>query len=626
MPASAQSKTPTVSREVVQPLPSRESLQLDAALSKLARDPRNVAALVEAGDAARAMGDVEASVGFYRRASQIEPANANVKAGLAAALVLDGDPLTAIPLFEEAERSGGDFRKIAAERGLAYDLVGNNAKAQEYYRQALTRGDDPEVRRRLALSQAIAGDDKAAEQTLMPLLRQQDKAAWRARAFGLAILGNTKDAVRITDTMLPPRLAERIAPYMRYMPQLTRAQQAAAANLGRFPRAAEIGRDDPRMAALSGQSTGPARVAAVDAPLVPQGESLGKSAAQGKPAAQAPSQRQSASQRRANERKERARKAQARVAPPEPMPAREIAEESATTGTLAAPRSTPAPRATVPAATPAPAGAPSPSVSLPFSVPAATSERTASPAGAAANSIVLPQAKPASGAAMTGSAVTAPTATASALQSPAAAGANSAVSSGARSGSATEVAEPGFDLAALPAGTGGAGSSADILDRSVSGGSAGAPTTAPAEPAVSFGDMFSDLGKPVTQPAPIAGAVDLTKIKPAVPKPPPPKEPEEKPKPAPPSHPSRIWVQLGIGQSRSALRTDWGKMQKQTGDVLKGQSAYVSDLGRTNRMLTGPFESQKVANSFIAELKKAGMEGPYIWTSPAGQVVDVLAE
>src|SRR5690606_24671301 len=106
------------------------------------------------------------------------------------------------------------------------------------YRLALSLGESAVVSRRLAISQAIAGDQRASEATLLPMLQRSDLAAYRARAFALAILGKAEEAVSIAETMLPERLSSRMAPYLRYMPHLTRPQQAAAANLGAFPRAA----------------------------------------------------------------------------------------------------------------------------------------------------------------------------------------------------------------------------------------------------------------------------------------------------------------------------------------------------------------------------------------------------
>ncbi|MFN5243927.1 MAG: tetratricopeptide repeat protein, partial [Novosphingobium sp.] len=240
----------SVSQPVVQPLPGGPGMQLNAALIKLARNPRDVDALIEAGKASAAIGDAEAAMGFYRRADQLQPANANIKAGLAGAMVMAEDPYGAIPLFEAAERIGPVDPRLLSERGLAYDLVGDNELAQRYYRQALSVGPDDETLRRLALSQAISGDRRGMEVTLSPLLQKQDKAAWRTRAFAFAILGLATEAESIARANLPEAAAGGMVAYLRYMPRLTPAQQAAAANLGHFPRAAEIGRDDPRIAAF----------------------------------------------------------------------------------------------------------------------------------------------------------------------------------------------------------------------------------------------------------------------------------------------------------------------------------------------------------------------------------------
>lgn len=267
------------SQAVVQPLPPPSLGQLNAALKDLSRDPRNVPALLRAGWASLDLGDTQAALGFFRRAAAVQPQNGEVKAGEASAALRQGDPVTAVRLFAEAEATRIPMAKYAADRGLALDLVGNNAAAQAFYRQALAQQNDPETVRRLALSQAIAGDERAADATLLPLLQHRDLAAYRTRAFALAILGKGEEAVSIAETMLPAQISSKLAPYLRYMPRLTRAQQAAAANLGQFPPASEIGHDDPQIAAFSG-SAGPApQVAAAtpDARLVPTGEPLGRS-------------------------------------------------------------------------------------------------------------------------------------------------------------------------------------------------------------------------------------------------------------------------------------------------------------------------------------------------------------
>jgi len=269
---------PTAAQEVVQPLPDPATGLLNAALQRLARDPLSVSALVEAGEASLALNDVDAALGFYNRAQAVAPDNGAVLVGLAQVSVLRGEAASAIQLFDNAEAAGFATDALAATRGLAYDLVGNNARAQMLYQQALSRENDPEVSRRLAVSYAIAGDAAASEEALLPLLQRQDRAAYRSRAFALAILGQQEEAVTIAETMLPPQLASRLEPYLRYMPRLTRSQQAAAVNLGRFPAASQMGRDDPRLAAMGIDAPVPRRGSGPDRRLIPGGEPLGQAA------------------------------------------------------------------------------------------------------------------------------------------------------------------------------------------------------------------------------------------------------------------------------------------------------------------------------------------------------------
>ncbi|WP_438801929.1 hypothetical protein, partial [Enterobacter hormaechei] len=73
---------------------------------------------------------------------------------------------------------GLDPREYAADRGFAYDLLGQPALAQRDYKLALSRDhDDAETLRRYALSLGITGDKDEAMRTLDPLLRRSDRAA-----------------------------------------------------------------------------------------------------------------------------------------------------------------------------------------------------------------------------------------------------------------------------------------------------------------------------------------------------------------------------------------------------------------------------------------------------------------
>jgi tetratricopeptide (TPR) repeat protein len=226
--------------------PIRPTAELNAALSRLARDPRNVSALIDAGQAALRMGDTQAALGFYTRADQVSPNNGRIKIQIGSALVQANEPADAVKFFDAAESANADLTSFALDRGLAYDLLGDNRQAQGWYQVALSRGVNEEATLRYAISLAISHDLKTAETLLSPLIQKQDRAAWRARTFALAINGDETQAVSISRAMMPPQLADAISPYLRYMPRLTRSQQAAAANLGRFPRAADIGHDDSK--------------------------------------------------------------------------------------------------------------------------------------------------------------------------------------------------------------------------------------------------------------------------------------------------------------------------------------------------------------------------------------------
>lgn len=273
----------TTSRPVVQPLPSGDVRDLRESLRVLARNPRDLGALIDAGYASLKVQDFEAAIGFFGRAGEVSPEDPRVKMGMASVYLNSGRPIEALRLISEAEAAGASARNIMSDRGLAYDLVGDQLRAQAHYREALRESPgDKEILRRMALSQAIAGNERAFEATLRPLIDQRDFAAFRSQAFGLAILGKNDRAKAVAEAVMPSDLASRITPYLGYMPRLTKAQQAAAANLGIFPRAADIGREDPRIARYATDATSVAASTALargaDNRLAPTGEPLGRTA------------------------------------------------------------------------------------------------------------------------------------------------------------------------------------------------------------------------------------------------------------------------------------------------------------------------------------------------------------
>jgi len=259
-------------QEVVQPLPSPQVQRLNRALMELARRPNRVGTLLEAGDASLDLGDFDAAIGFYGRAADIEPNDARVRLGLARVYLRSGRPIEAIPLFQQARSAGAAPRDILPDQALAFDMVGDQEAAQAAYLRSLELApQNDETRQRLALSYAISGNREAFDRTIAPLVEARNPAGLRARAFGLAILGDQERAEGIVNSVMAAEMAQRINPYLAYMPRLTASQQAAAANLGIFPRAADIGREDPRIARFAAEGAAGAR-------LEPVGEPLGSAA------------------------------------------------------------------------------------------------------------------------------------------------------------------------------------------------------------------------------------------------------------------------------------------------------------------------------------------------------------
>jgi Flp pilus assembly protein TadD len=257
---------------VVQSTTPSPTRALNAALARLARDPRDVGALTDAGSAALDLGDTDAAIGFFTRADEVSPGNGGVRERIGAAMLRANQPFEAIRWFDLADQAGFSRAEMAMERGLAYDLIGDNAAAQRQYQLALAAGKNDEASRRYALSLVIAGDRRGAEAVIQPLLERRDRGAWRVRTFIMAIAGQSDEAEGIARATMPADLAAAISPYLRYMPRLTPAQQASAANLGRFPRAADIGRDDPQVVQYAMAHP---RAPRVDAGLVPTGTALG---------------------------------------------------------------------------------------------------------------------------------------------------------------------------------------------------------------------------------------------------------------------------------------------------------------------------------------------------------------
>jgi hypothetical protein len=153
---------------------------------------------------------------------------------MGAVSVANGEPQSALPYFRRAQQLGGAVASFACDRGLAYDLLGQQSQAQADYRVALSGPDSDEARKRLALSLAISGDRNGALDALGPLAAKGDYGVGRVRAFVLALTGDASAAMNAANAAMPGSGANA-APFLQRLAALPAAQKAAAVNLGIFP-------------------------------------------------------------------------------------------------------------------------------------------------------------------------------------------------------------------------------------------------------------------------------------------------------------------------------------------------------------------------------------------------------
>jgi tetratricopeptide (TPR) repeat protein len=263
-PATAQvAHHGTTSLTVAPPTPDADALAEQMRI--LAHDPKNADALIQAGELTLKLGDPTAAAVLFSRAEAVRPRDGRLKADEAAVLVHMERPGEALRLFQQAEAMGADPADFGAERGLAYDLIGQQERAQRDYRAALAADpDNAETMRRYALSLGISGKRDEALKEIDPLIRKQDHAGWRDRAFILAMTGDPDQADKITHAMLPAVMADGLAPFLARLPQLSAVDRAFAVHFGELavtPQRIADARLIPPLPALTPEGR-PAQVAA----------------------------------------------------------------------------------------------------------------------------------------------------------------------------------------------------------------------------------------------------------------------------------------------------------------------------------------------------------------------------
>lgn len=591
------------------------AVQLRAAIRRISYNPSDADALADAGDASLSLGDANAALNFFTRANSIRPKNGRITAGLATATVRTENPFEALRLFDDAVRLGVNERSIAADRAMAFDLLGNFDRAQQDYRLARSASSSDDLLIKQAISLSLAGQKTESDAMLVPLLQKNSPAAWRARAFMLASRGDFRESSKVAQGFMDAASAQRMERYLRLMPDLTGAQQAAAIHLGHFPASQYVGRDSEDVRRVA-STIPPVQPTAGESRLIPTGAPLGT-----KPAvanvAKTVRKSESRSERRAREREE-VKIAAAKI----PDSARLPKTDPSRLGTDQA-------RAKVAEAQTAkfvPASAttmPPPETARPL-VTVATPVRTSS-----AGAVPVPVAPgPSSAPVQIG--------TNQSTSPMVAAPAKSADIAGAQGremvNTSTSSVLPAAIASAPTAPLQGPMPDGAAITTQASFPSASAATVAPpSTPAFDLAAVVGAIEIPESEQKPSAIAVDLKKIKPAVPKiavvDTPAKPSKVDPKVAAKSkaeaaNPARYWVQIATGDA-GALGFDYRKFSKKTPELFKSQSGWTSEWGKTDRLLVGPFADMKAAKKWEGDFEKAGGDG-FMWKSENGVVVTAL--
>ena len=642
--------SPLLAQEVVQPLPgTTEADRLGEVMRRVAARPTDVDALVQAGEMSLHLDDMSGAASLFARAQKVSPSDPRVKAGMASILVRSERPGEALRYFTQAESMGLPVARMAADRGFAYDLIGEQERAQRDYRTALQNNPEDETRRRYALSLGISGKRDEALAVLDPLLRSSDRAAWRARAFILAMTGDQAGAVKIATTMMPPQLAQGIQPFFQRLPTLNAVDRAFAVHFGELlptPERIADARLAPALTPLPAAVATPAPVAL---------------AAVQQPAARS----ESRSERRRREREEqRARRVEmaaqtarptaapvTRAATPmtivQPLPqvaTRSIAASSTPVRTAPAPTQL----ATVqplPQTSPAPVAqtAPVAPVSTNGTRSAAAQSVPVAPVRTAPVQTAMVQPLPRADPPRTAAAAS-PTAASSA----ATAVRDDSVLARIVAGLSIPAAELGVEgpvRAVSPVGEATEQVLAEAKARSAQDVATRAKAVA----------LIPDAEDEKPAPAKIAAAASKKPAKPEAEEPKPltaaekkaaaakaaaekkavaekkaaaekkalaAKEAAEEKKLAR-ANPARIWVQVAGGANANDLPKAWSATKSKAASAFAGKQGYSTPLRATNRVLTGPFKTDAEARAFVNTLSKQGVSA-FTFTSDAGQVVTKL--
>lgn len=210
-------------------------------------DPRFAPALQHGGNLALQQGDGALAFGYFAAWASQAPDSAGAFLGMGMSLNLRQQPGEALPVLQRALMLGAARGVVAAQWGIALDLLGRPRDAQIAYGEALQAlPDDRQTTRNLALSLAISGDNAAAMQLLQRYANDSEASdIKRTLALVKALAGDLPAAAEIAGKSLPPAEARAMTAIYARLPALSNRDKAAAVILGRLPADAASAQADP---------------------------------------------------------------------------------------------------------------------------------------------------------------------------------------------------------------------------------------------------------------------------------------------------------------------------------------------------------------------------------------------
>lgn len=194
-------------------------------------DPQDVRPLLALGQIFAQLGSPASAAEAFRAAILIEPDNVDARRGLAMTLIAVGQPGQAIAELERALDMSKDYR-LYNSLGVAYDMLGDQASAQTYYKTGLELSPgNLQIINNLGLSLVLEGrypeaiallEPAAGDPAATPRLRQN-----LALAVGLA--GDRTRARELAERDVDHATAEKNLSYFDVLKGLDDERTMAAA-------------------------------------------------------------------------------------------------------------------------------------------------------------------------------------------------------------------------------------------------------------------------------------------------------------------------------------------------------------------------------------------------------------